>query len=69
MADWSIDETIDETQFHIDALRAIIKGHQLAPRADKDIARTLNFALSNLRDRRANLHHVRARIDQTKKTA
>lgn len=53
--EWSIEEQIEETQFHINGLRSIILGHEMHPSPCPEISRTLSFAMSALRDRREQL--------------
>lgn len=57
---WSVEELIDETQFHINALRVIILGHEMSQDPCPEISRTLSFAMSALRDKREAL--ARSRI-------
>ena len=59
---WSIDEQIEETQFHINGLRSIILGHEMSPKPCPEIRRTLSYAMSVLRDRREHLVRERDRM-------
>ena len=60
---WSIDDLIDEVQFHINGLRSIILGHEMHPRPCPEISRTLSFCMSELRDRREELVREKHRLD------
>lgn len=59
----SIDEQIEETQFHINGLRSIILGYEMSPRPCPEIRRTLSFAMSALRDRREQLARKKDSVD------
>lgn len=52
---WTIEQQIDEIQFHIDALRSIILANAMNPRPCIEIQRTLSFAMGVLRERRESL--------------
>lgn len=52
---WSIEQQIDEVQFHIDSLRSIILANAMETRPCLEIQRTLSFAMGVLRERRESL--------------
>jgi hypothetical protein len=52
---WTIEQQIDEIQFHIDALRSIILANAMNTRPCLEIQRTLSFAMGVLRERREKL--------------
>lgn len=56
---WSIEDQINETQFHINCLRSIILGIEIDANPCNEIIRTLSFAMSVLRDRREYLVRIK----------
>lgn len=61
---WSIDQKIDEVQFHIDSLRSIILANAMDSNPWLDLQRTLSFAMGILREKREALIYEKHQSDQ-----
>ena len=61
---WSIDQKIEELQFHIDSLRSIILANAMDDNPWLDLQRTLSFAMGIMREKREALIYEKSVTDQ-----
>lgn len=61
---WSIDQKIEELQFHIDSLRSIILANAMDANPWLDLQRTLSFAMGIMREKREALIYEQRLIDE-----